>query len=447
MAASTPAKDRLIRLLGLPDHKVSYEQARDLLDHTDSNVRLALALRTDLEPEILFFLARDPDVEVRRAIAVNENLPFKASMVLASDTDDDVRHDLASRIGRIMPGLNADQHAQAWRTVHQVLALLVRDQLPRVRRALADAMKSLPDAPHDIILALALDPEASVAAPVLEFSPVLTDEDLEAVIQASPMTAQLTAISRRINVGEEVSQAIVGTGNIDGITALLKNQSAQIREETLDAIIDAAAGHQGWHAPLVHRRSLSAKAALRIAEFVAESLVQALSKRADLDAETTSALGEIVRERLRRRDEQGGLAQEDPDTVLDPRALAIAQRQTESLARAGKLSTDSILRMAATEVTPLVVAAIARLAEIPVDVLVEIIRAASAKGMLAVAWSADFTAEEAVQLQIKVGRVPPDSVIQPRAGGGFDAKEEEFVWQIEMYTDLAKNRKQPPVKS
>ncbi len=447
MAASTPAKDRLIRLLGLPDHKVNYEQARDLLDHADSNVRLALALRTDLEPEILFFLARDPDVEVRRAIAVNENLPIKASMVLASDTDDEVRHDLANRIGRIMPGLNADQHAQAWRTVHQVLALLVRDQLPRVRRALADAMKSLPDAPHDIILTLAMDPEASVAAPVLEFSPVLTDEDLEAVIQASPMTAQLTAISRRINVGEEVSQAIVGTGNVDGITALLKNQSAQIREETLDAIIDAAPGHQSWHAPLVHRRSLSAKAALRIAEFVAESLVQALSKRADLDSETTSSLREIVRERLRHREEQGGLAQEDPDTVLDPRALAIAQRQTESLARAGKLSTESILSMAATEVTPLVVAAIARLAEIPVDVLVEVIRAASAKGMLAVAWSADFTAEEAVQLQIKVGRVTPDSVIQPRAGGGFDATEEEFVWQIEMYTDLAKNRKQPPVKS
>ncbi len=447
MAASTPAKDRLIRLLGLPDHKVSYEQARDLLDHADSNVRLALALRTDLEPEILFFLARDPDVEVRRAIAANENLPIKASMVLASDSDGEVRHDLASRIGRIMPGLNADQQTQAWRSVHQVLALLVRDQLPRVRRALADAMKSLPDAPHDIILALAMDPEASVAAPVLEFSPVLTDEDLEAVIQASPMTAQLSAISRRINVGEEVSQAIVGTGNVDGITALLKNQSAQIREETLDAIIDAAPGHQGWHEPLVHRRSLSTKAALRIAEFVAESLVHALAKRADLDEETTSALGEIVRERLRRRDEQGGLAQENPDTVLDPRALAIAQRQTESLARAGKLSTGGILRMAATEVTPLVVAAIARIADISVGALVEVIRAASAKGMLAVAWSADFTAEEAVQLQLKVGRVPPDAVIHPRAGGGFDATEDELVWQIDMYTDLAKSRQNPPVKT
>ena len=107
-----------------------------------------------------------------------------------------------------------------------------------MRRALSEVLKSLPDAPHDIVFTLALDNEATVAAPVLEFSPVLTDDDLKEVIRASPMTAQLSAISRRINVGEEVSNAIVGTGNVDAITALLKNTSAQIREETLDAIID-----------------------------------------------------------------------------------------------------------------------------------------------------------------------------------------------------------------
>ena len=116
----------------------------------------------------------------------------------------------------------------------------------------------------------------------------------------------------------------MGTGNVDAITALLKNQSTQIREETLDAIIDATPVHESSHEPLAHRSNLNAKAALRIAELVAESLVQALSKRADPDEETTASLGTIVLERLRRRDEKGGLAQEDPDAILGPRALAIA---------------------------------------------------------------------------------------------------------------------------
>jgi uncharacterized protein (DUF2336 family) len=236
----TPTKDRLVHMLGLQGQKVTYEQARALLDHPDAAVRLALAERDDLEPEILYFLARDPDTAVRRAIAGNAVAPIKAALILANDADDNVRTDLADRVGRLVPGLTREQQAVAWRSVHQVLGLLARDQLPRVRRALSEALKALPDAPHDIVLMLATDTESTVAAPVLEFSPVLTDEDLQAVIQASPMTAQLAAISRRLNVGEEVSHAIVGTGNVDAITALLKNASAQIREETLDAIIDAS---------------------------------------------------------------------------------------------------------------------------------------------------------------------------------------------------------------
>ena len=38
------------------------EQARDLLDHPDPEVRAVISPRcSDLEPEILFYLSRDPD--------------------------------------------------------------------------------------------------------------------------------------------------------------------------------------------------------------------------------------------------------------------------------------------------------------------------------------------------------------------------------------------------
>ena len=432
----TPAKDRLVHMLGITGQKVTYEQARALLDHPDQDVRLTLASRDDLEPEILYFLARDPDIAVRRAIAVNQATPVKASLVLAADESADVRVDLADRVGRLVPGLTHDQQAKAWRTVHQVLMLLARDQLPRVRKALAEALKALPDAPHDIVLTLAMDTEATVASPVLEFSPVLTDEDLQAVIQASPMTAQLIAISRRINVGEEVSNAIVGAGNVDAITSLLKNASAQIREETLDAIIDAAPRQSTWHEPLVHRPNLNARAALRIAEFVAESLIQKLAARSDIDAETLAALGNMVRDKL-RRDDGKGLAPEDPDEALNADALKIAGRQADQLAGSGKLTPQFILNASAEGVTPLVVAALARLADLPVHAVAEVVRTTSAKGMLAVAWAADFSAEDAVQLQLKVARVTPDAVIKPRAGGGFDCTESELEWQLDMFKDLA----------
>lgn len=437
-SSGVPAKDRLIHLLGLPGQKITYEQARDLLDHPEVEVRRALAERADLEPEILFFLARDPDTIVRRSIAANTSTPEKASLLLAADDDGDVRSDLAERVGRLLPGLTGAQQEKAERTVHQVLILLARDQLPRVRRALSEALKAVPDAPHDVVFTLATDTEATVATPVLEFSPVLTDEDLQAVIQASPLTAQLVAISRRINVGEEVSNAIVGSGNVDAITSLLNNKSAQIREETLDAIIDAAPRQVWWHEPLVHRPNLNAKAALRIAEFVAASLVQELARRADLDADTMKTLDKLVKEKLRRDDEKVGLAADDPGEFLTLDALKIAARQVEVLARAGRLNTKAVMHMAAEGPTPMVVAALAHLADLPLTAVAEVVRTASAKGMLAVGWAGDFTAEEAAQLQLKVGRVTPEALIRPRGGGGFDATEAELEWQLDMFQDMAK---------
>ena len=297
-------------------------------------------------------------------------------------------------------------------------------------------------APHDIVFKLAMDTEATVASPVLEFSPVLTDEDLQAVIQASPMTAQIMAISRRINVGEEVSNAIVGTGNVKAITALLMNASAQIREETLDAIIDAAPRQSTWHEPLVHRPVLNARAALRIAEFVADSLLQSLASRTDIDAETMTALGKIVREKL-RRDDGKGLSPEDREAILHPEVLKVAERQTETLAHNGKLTMQYIMNASSEGVTPLIVSALARMADLPVGAVAEVIRAASAKGVLAVAWAADFSAEDAVQLQQKVARVTPDAVIKPRAGGGFDSTEAELEWQLEMFKDISEGKASP----
>jgi len=435
MTDMSAAKTRLVHLLGLPGQKITYEQARSLLDHPDAAVRRDLAARTDLEPEILFYLARDPDVSVRRIIANNPHTPEQASVLLAKDDDEEVRCDLAERVGRIVPDLTPDEKSKAWRAVHQALILLARDQLPRVRRVLSYALHTLPDAPHDIILTLACDPDVSVANPILEFSPVLTDEDLLAVIQSSPMTSSLVAISRRLHVGEEVSNALVGTGQVDVITSLLRNQSAQIREETLDAIIDAAPHQSTWHEPLVNRRVLGSKAALRIAEFVAQGMLQKLASRPDLDAATLATLSHLVNDRLRR--EEGEKTDVD---LFDAEAVRIAQRQVAALAASGKLVERHIMQVAGDNTVPFVAAALAHLSQLPLQAVIEAINAASAKGMLAVCWAADMSAEAAAQLQLKVGRVPPDDVIKPRAGGGFDATESELEWQLDMFVDLARKR-------
>ena len=56
---------------------------------------------------------------------------------------------------------------------------------------------------------------------------------------------------------------------------LLANPSAQVREETLDLIVQRAPGRPRWHAPLVERPTLPARLAAKIAAFVADALLLA----------------------------------------------------------------------------------------------------------------------------------------------------------------------------
>jgi uncharacterized protein (DUF2336 family) len=189
-----------------------------------------------------------------------------------------------------------------------------------------DAEK-LPAAPHDVILTLAKDEDTDVAAPMLQFSPVLTDDDLLSVIASSPLSASLSAISKRHGVSPEVSDAVVHTGDTVAMATLLSNDSAQIREETLGAIISAAPRHVSWHEPLVHRPEVDAHAALRIAELVADSLIEELANREDFASETIDRLRDVVRNKL-KLDQGGDGADADGEDVdlQDEDLLALAQQ-------------------------------------------------------------------------------------------------------------------------
>ncbi len=436
----TMAKDQLIRLLGREDQAINYEQARDLLDHPDQEVRLTLANRDDLEAEILYFLAQDPDVEVRRSVTANPNTPQKAHLLLAEDSASEVRSDLADRLGKLLPDLNEDEKDQAWRATHQVLTLLARDQLPMVRRILSETLKLLPTAPHDVILTLAHDKDTDVASPVLQFSPVLTDEDLLSVIASSPLSASLAAISKRYGVSHAVSDVVFHTGDSGAVTALLGNDSAQIREETLDAIINAAPGHVSWHEPLVHRREVDSSAALRIAEFVADSLIEELAGRDDFESDTIDCLRDVVKNRLKKdQNAECLLAADSGSGLQDQDSIALAVQQVSALVEKDDLTAEQVMSALDDENTSFVFVATAQLAGIPIEAVKAIVNSHSAKALQALSWKAGFTANDAMHLQLALGRVPPGDIIMPRPDGTYDATTSEMTWQIELFTEEARN--------
>jgi hypothetical protein len=91
---------------GGPDRGLSYDQAKSVAGGEEKIARVELASREDVRPEILYYLAEDQSPDVRREIARNPQTPRQADKMLAADIDDEVRCVLASKIGRLIPGLS-----------------------------------------------------------------------------------------------------------------------------------------------------------------------------------------------------------------------------------------------------------------------------------------------------------------------------------------------------
>src|SRR5689334_102212 len=122
-------KGLIDRMLGRPrlPHRPSYEESRAVLERQSAQMRHQLAARTSVEPEILYYLADDPDPEIRRRVARNPATPALANRHLADDIDDDVRATLARKIGRLLPHMSRDRNARTRELVIGTLGRLASD--------------------------------------------------------------------------------------------------------------------------------------------------------------------------------------------------------------------------------------------------------------------------------------------------------------------------------
>jgi uncharacterized protein (DUF2336 family) len=445
---------RLVKSLARLRKPLSYEEEKELARHGDVRVRARLAARDDVRPEILYYLAEDPDPAVRRKIAANSVTPRHADLILARDADETVRGDLAEKIARLVPGLSATEQEQLRRMTHEVLTILARDQVPRVRRILAETLKDVADAPPDVIGWLARDTEIDVAGPVLRHSPVLTDEDLIEIIRTCAVAGPIAEISRRANLAPKVTDAVVQSSDVEAITALLANPSAQIREETLDRIVDQAAEIEAWHAPLVRRPKLSPRVALKLAGFVAHSLVEVLQTRADLDEGTVRALKTELTARLEREatgegsagkpsgKSAGKRAEKSAEAGRSAETGKLAETVDEALTRAralkakGALGDEAVGEALARGDRRFVVAALSVLAGEPVALVNKVAESKSGRGVTALCWKAGLGMHLASQLQLRFAHIAPAVAVRAARGDQYPMTAEEMDWQIAFFRTM-----------
>jgi uncharacterized protein (DUF2336 family) len=261
-----------------------------------ARVRLGAAATTPVD--LLLKLALDPSLTVRTALAINPAAPPAVLSVLARDADERVRALLARKLAALAPCLNESERSRLNQQTIEALGHLVEDTAVRVRAAIAEVVKEMPNAPRELVLRLAHDTALQVSEPVIRLSPILTQEDLLSLLAASRSPEIALAVARRPSLTEDVADALAETADASAIRAMLLNHSAQIRESTLDALIARAAQHVAWHAPLVRRPSLSARAAEALSRIVADALLAELASRADLAPSVAADLRARLNARL-----------------------------------------------------------------------------------------------------------------------------------------------------
>jgi len=431
-------------MTAVPKNKpITYERAKALARSTDAEVRQTLAARADIEPEILYFLAEDGEPEVRRAIAANEATPRLADLLLTDDESEDVRVDLAGKIARLAPGLTDREQDKVHQLTYEALEKLARDRATRVRQVLAKALKDVADAPPEVIRRLARDIEIVVAGPVLENSPVLTDDDILAIIAADPVFGALRAISRRSGLSAEACDAVAASDDTEAIADVLANPSAQIQEETLDRILDRAPKVKLWHAPLVRRPKLPDDAAIRLSRFVANKLVDMLMKRDDLPPAALEQVRTVVGERIEAGDldaseieavaaEDGEDAADAADDDDDDDEHDPVFRRAKEMQETGKLNAKAVSKAidkgdGALAADGLALLTGARLAQVK-----RLIATADAKPLVALAWKAGVAMAAAQTLQKDIAKVPAKKLVKADAKGEYPMSEDDMEWQLEL---------------
>ena len=128
-----------------------------------------------------------------------------------------------------------DQQVAQYDAVLCQLAELVESE---ARAHVATLLSPLDRAPGGVVAKLAHD-EIAVARPLLEFSKVLSDDDLIDIV-SSRGEEHRVAIAGRNEVGERVGDAIIEFGGKESMDRLVKNESAQLGTFALGKIVELA---------------------------------------------------------------------------------------------------------------------------------------------------------------------------------------------------------------
>jgi uncharacterized protein (DUF2336 family) len=199
---------------------------------------------------------------------------------LLAESSAPARAEVAEKVSREIDSASLSQ--AELRIAHDIVRIMAQDAELAVRQALSQSLRSARQLPHDVGLRLARDVEA-VALPILVSSPVLTDEDLVALVNGGS-SAKQEAIAGREDVSERVAESLVQEGSEAAVARLMGNAGANLTETSLGTAIDRFPDSEPVKTNIVHRANLPVTVAERLVVMVSEMLQSYLVRHHELPA-------------------------------------------------------------------------------------------------------------------------------------------------------------------
>lgn len=214
----------------------------------------------------------------------------------------------------------------------EVLCQLAELVEVEARAHVAGLLAPLERAPGNVVVKLAND-SYEVAAPLLQFSNVLSDDDLIEIV-ANQSEAHRSAIAGREGVAERVGEAIVQHGGSDSVTVLVRNPSAELGHGALEQLVQRAADNAALAADLRGRSDIDWKGLRAEIHSVGDKILEAIGVQPNVDPVTVGKVSAVVYNRMRNR---AGFSSHE---------WKVAYNQVKALADRKQLDERALLRFA-----------------------------------------------------------------------------------------------------
>jgi hypothetical protein len=225
---------------------------------------------------------------------------FSTFRVLNGDSNiverDQLFRNMAQLYSYVSDRCDDEQVAQYDEVLCQLAELVETEARAHVAKLLAP----LDRAPGNVVVKLAND-EFEVAQPLLEFSNVLSDDDLIEIV-ANQSEDHRVAIAGRPQVTERVGDAIVEHGQTASVHRLVRNTNAELGQQALERLVERATNDAEMAKDLRGREDIDWKSLGGQINIVGDKVMETIAAiDPKIDPVTVGKVSAVVYNRMRNR--------------------------------------------------------------------------------------------------------------------------------------------------